>query len=97
MNPAINPIISVTGIGVFTYDQESHSYTHQEGSINWRLKLENKNAKTADVDQLVSRAESLVSEFGEFEQAAGRAVAEKLIDFKNDFWPEYNEDDPDLD
>jgi len=41
---------------------------------------------------MIKRAEVLFLCLEEFEQMAKTAITEKLIDYKNDFWPEYYED-----
>lgn len=87
-------IVKVNGIGHFKYSSELKSYIHNEGKLHWTLKLEDERT---DIDMLVSKAELLFVEFERFEQVAKIEIAEELIDFKNDFWPEYDENDVELD
>lgn len=87
-------IVRVNGIGLFKYNSELKSYVHHEGKIHWTLKLDD---ESTDVDILVSKAELLFVELERFEQAAKVEIAETLIDYKNDFWPEYDENDVELD
>lgn len=87
-------IVSANGIGLFKYNSELKSYVHNEGKVHWILKLDD---ESINVDTLVSRAELLFVEFERFEQTAKREIAVGLIDYKNDFWPEYDENDDELD
>ena len=45
---------------------------------------------------MIKRAEKLFIFLEGFEQIAKISIAEKLIDYKNDFWPDYDEDDENL-
>ncbi|WP_433942799.1 DUF2262 domain-containing protein [Paenibacillus sp. SN-8-1] len=87
-------IVTVNGIGHFTYSREQNSYIHNEGLVHWALKLED---ESTDVDVLVNKAKLLVSEFERFEQLAKIEIAEELLEYKNDFWPAYDENDVQLD
>lgn len=87
-------IIKVNRIGHFEYSTELYSYIHNEGKMHWALKILD---ESTDIDELIRKAESLFIELERFEEAAKIKIAEKLIDFKNDFWPEYDENDAELD
>ncbi|MEK4052990.1 DUF2262 domain-containing protein [Paenibacillus sp. FSL F4-0087] len=85
--------ISSRIIGSFMYKEELNSYEHTEGKVYYSLKLEN---ESTNVDALMSRAEKLFCQFDGFEKRAKTQIAHHLIDYKNDFWPEYDEDDENL-
>lgn len=80
-------------IGVFTYNVDLKVYEANEGKIHWKLDIRN---ELVDVDELLKKAEKLFSCIEEFDKNAKVSIAEKLIDYKNDFWPEYDEDDENL-
>ncbi|MGX1827329.1 DUF2262 domain-containing protein [Paenibacillus taichungensis] len=85
--------ISSKIIGLFIYNEEFNTYEHTEGKVYYSLKLEN---ESANVDELMNRAEKLFCQSEEFEKRAKTQIAHYLIDYKNDFWPEYDEDDENL-
>ncbi|MCM3172986.1 DUF2262 domain-containing protein [Paenibacillus sp. MER 99-2] len=80
-------------MGSFKYDEQFNTYEHTEGKVYYTLRLEQ---DCANVDELMSRAEKIFCETAEFENKAKAQVAHHLIDYKNDFWPEYDEDDENL-
>ncbi|CKF15338.1 Uncharacterized protein conserved in bacteria [Streptococcus pneumoniae] len=49
------------------------------------------------VHEMLKRAEKLYVCLEEFDKKAKLAIAEELIEYKNDFWPEYDENDEHLD
>lgn len=81
-------------IGVFVYNDNFKSYRQDEGEIHWSLDMRDENS---DVNEMLKRAEKLFICIKEFDKKAKLAIAERLIDYKNDFWPEYDEDDENLD
>ncbi|MFC7680776.1 DUF2262 domain-containing protein [Paenibacillus sp. GCM10028914] len=81
-------------IGIFKFNSDYMGYECKEGKIDWILKLE---SKSTDVNELINKAETLFVEMDRFDHLAKSGIAEKLIDYKNDFWPEYDENDSDLD
>ena len=81
-------------IGIFTYNDFTKSYEQNEGKIHWTLKIEN---EIDDVTIIIKKAEKLFNCIEEFDKKAKEAIADELIDYKNDFWPEYDENDINLD
>jgi hypothetical protein len=81
-------------IGVFTYNEENKAFEANEGKIHWKLDMRNDNVA---VSELMRVAELLFLYIEEFDKKAKVAIAEKMIDYKNDFWPEYDENDEHLD
>ncbi|MEH7110044.1 DUF2262 domain-containing protein [Bacillus sp. JJ1764] len=77
-------------IGVFTYNDDRKVFEANEGKIHWKLDIRN---EFVDVDEMLKKAEKLFSCIEEFDKNAKVSIADKLIDYKNDFWPEYDEDD----
>lgn len=80
-------------MGSFKYDERFNTYEHTEGKVYYSLRIEQDYTK---VHELMRRAEKIFCEFAEFENKAKIQVAHHLIDYKNDFWPEYDEDDENL-
>jgi hypothetical protein len=80
-------------IGVFTYNEDCKAFEASEGKIHWKLDIRN---ELVDVNEMIKRAEKLFIFLEKFDQMAKIAIMEKLIDYKNDFWPEYDEDDENL-
>jgi len=80
-------------IGVFAYDEGCKTFEASNGKILWTLEIRN---ELIDKNEMIKRAEKLFIFLEEFEQMAKIAIAEKLINYKNDFWPEYDEDDENL-
>lgn len=81
--------------GVFSYDEDFKSYELDDGKIYWSIKPEHEDEDT--LNKLIYTAEKLYGGMASFEQKAKAAIADELIDYKNDFWPEYDEDDENLD
>ncbi len=81
-------------IGVFTYNEEMKAYAANEGRVHWKLDISHEGV---DVKEMIKSAEKLFVRLQEFDKNAKKAIAEKLIAYKNDFWPEYDEDDKNLD
>lgn len=81
--------------GVFNYNEVFKSYELDDGKINWSLQPENEDEQT--LQKLILTAEKLHRDLTEFVPRAKAAVAEELLEYKNDFWPEYDEDDENLD
>ena len=92
MNRNLN--IKSKSIGVFTYNDFNNSYEQNDGEIHWTLKITN---ESANVNAILKKAEQLFKCIDEFDKKAKEAIAEELIDYKNDFWPEYDESDKNLD
>ncbi len=80
-------------IGVFTYNELCKIYEQNEGKIHWSLDVRN---ESVDVSEMIKRAEKLYLCIEEFEKMARAAIAEKLITYKNNFCPEYDENDENL-
>jgi len=80
-------------IGTFVYEEMSRAYTHEEGSIHWTLEISDDKA---NVYEMVQRAEKLYKVIQEFDKQARVAIADELTSYKNDFWPEYDENDEHL-
>jgi len=80
-------------IGVFTYNEIRKTFEASKGKIHWKLDIRN---ELVDKNEMIKRAEKLFIFLEEFDQMAKIAITEKLIDYKNDFWPEYDEDDENL-
>lgn len=80
-------------IGVFTYNEDDKKFEVSKEKIHWKLDVRN---ELVDQNEMLNRAEKLYIFLEEFDQTAKMAIAEKLSDYKNDFWPEYDEDDENL-
>lgn len=80
-------------IGVFSFNEACKIYEQNKGKIRWQLDIRN---EYVDVNEMIKRAEKLFLCIEEFDKKAKVAIAEKLIDYKNDFWPEYDENDESL-
>jgi hypothetical protein len=80
-------------IGVFTYNEDRKTFETSKGKIHWTLDIRN---ELVDKNEMIKRAEKLFIFLEKFDQTAKIAIMEKLIDYKNDFWPEYDEDDENL-
>lgn len=86
--------IESKSIGTFTYNESDKSWQMEEGKVHWYL---NATGKQADVAVLLHKAERLFEDLRSFETQAKAAIAAALINYKNDFWPDYDEDDEELD
>lgn len=75
-------------IGVFAYNEDSKTFEASKGKIDWKLDISN---EMVDKNEMLKRAERLFIFIEEFDQTAKMAITKKLIDYKNDFWPEYDE------
>ncbi|AJS58817.1 DUF2262 domain-containing protein [Paenibacillus sp. IHBB 10380] len=80
-------------IGVFVYEGISKAYSHKGGDIHWSLDMRD---ESADFNEMMKRAEKLFLCIQEFDENAKLAITDKLINYKNDFWPEYDENDESL-
>ena len=80
-------------IGVFTYNEDRKTFETSKGKIHWTLDMRN---ELVDKNEMIKRAEKLFIFLEKFDQTAKIAITEKLIDYKNDFWLEYDEDDENL-
>lgn len=80
-------------MGVFSYNETSKSFEIYKEKINWQLEI---SSDSIDVNEMVKEAEKLFNSLEEFDQKARIAISENLITFKNDFWPEYDENDINL-
>ncbi len=80
-------------IGVFTYNKDLTALEASKGKIHWRLDTRN---ELVDIEKMIKKAEELFLRLEDFDKEARAAIAEKLIDYKNDFWPEYDENDENL-
>ncbi|MBO1001238.1 DUF2262 domain-containing protein [Pseudogracilibacillus auburnensis] len=80
-------------IGLFTYNEICKTYEQNDGKIHWSLDIRNEGV---NVNKLLKKAEELFLFMEDFDKKAKVAIAEKLIDYKNDSWPEYDENDENL-
>ncbi|MED4400153.1 DUF2262 domain-containing protein [Metabacillus fastidiosus] len=80
-------------IGLFIFNADCKAYEQNEGKIHWQLNMRD---EYTDINEMIKRAEKLFLRIEEFNKKAKAAIAEKLIDYKNDFWPEYDENDEHL-
>ncbi|KAB8126223.1 DUF2262 domain-containing protein [Gracilibacillus oryzae] len=80
-------------LGNFFYNENFQVYELKQDKLHWTL--DSGAGKT--VCPLIEKAETLFTCLEEFDQRIRFAIAEKLIDYKNDFWPEYDENDEYLD
>ncbi|MED0875520.1 DUF2262 domain-containing protein [Bacillus mobilis] len=81
-------------IGMFIFNETFHTYEQNEGKVHWGLDIGN---ESVHVHEMMKRAEKLYICLDEFDRKAKVAIAEELIEYKNDFWPEYDENDEQLD
>ncbi|MGF9698507.1 DUF2262 domain-containing protein [Paenibacillus sp. MABNR03] len=81
-------------IGTFSYEEMSKAYTYQEGPVHWALDISDEKVS---VHEMMHRAEQIYRVLQEFDMQAKIAIANELTAYKNDFWPEYDEDDEHLD
>lgn len=79
--------------GVFTYNEVRKTLEASKGNIHWILCI---CGESVDENEMIKRAEELFLCIEEFDQMAKIAITRKLIDYKNDFWPEYDENDENL-
>lgn len=79
-------------MGQLIYNESYPAYERTIGKINWKLDAQ----ETADVTVLIQKAEKLFVCLEDFDKKAKACIAEKLIAYKNDCWPEYDENDEDL-
>lgn len=88
-----NKIVSEL-MGVFVYDELCKEYEQHEGKIHWSLDISDEGA---DLSEMIKRAEKLFVCIEEFDKKAKASIAEELIDYKNDVYHDYDEDDENLD
>ncbi len=81
-------------MGIFTFDEGNKSYWLDQGGRRWSIEVLDGQV---DVQALLKRAEKLFHCIEQFDQEAKRAIAERLVHYKNDFWPVYDENDEKLD
>lgn len=87
-------IISSQRMGNFIFDEATKAYRNENKGIHWSL---NMSQEGVDAQLLLQKAETLFADIEQFEQKAKRAIAEKLVNYKNEFWPEYDEENVDWD
>ncbi|MDI2585822.1 DUF2262 domain-containing protein [Psychrobacillus sp. NEAU-3TGS] len=80
-------------IGVFTYNEDHKTFEASKGIIHWQLNIID---ELVNHNEILKRAEALFLVLEKFDRKAKIAIAEKLIDYKNDFWPEYDENNENL-
>ena len=90
----VEKILESTELGIFVYSEELNSFELQTDKVHWSLKMDN---QMEEATQLMKRAEVLSKKMCEFNTKAKESIVEELLDYKNDFWPEYDEDDESLD
>lgn len=81
-------------IGTFIYEELSRAYTYEKGPVHWTLEISDDKA---NIYEMMQRAENLYRVLHEFDKQAKVSIADELTSYKNDFWPEYDEDDEHLD
>ncbi|WIG19998.1 DUF2262 domain-containing protein [Bacillus anthracis] len=79
-------------IGMFIFNETLHIYVQNEGKVHWEL-----DVRKEHVHEMLKRAEKLYVCLEEFNKKAKVAIAKELIEYKNDFWPEYDENNEHLD
>ncbi|MFD0050970.1 DUF2262 domain-containing protein [Actinomycetes bacterium NPDC127524] len=77
-------------IGVFHYNEELNNFEYQEGNIDWTLDCNN-------IEEILKIAEQVYINLEEFDKIAKKAIATELLQYKNEFWPDYDENDESLD
>ncbi|WP_436866211.1 DUF2262 domain-containing protein [Bacillus fungorum] len=80
-------------IGMFIFNETFQTYEQNEGKLHWGLDTGN---ECVHVHEMMKRAEKLYICLEEFDRKAKVAIAEELIEYKNDFWLEYDENDEQL-
>lgn len=86
--------IKIPTIGLFTYNEGFKQYEGKSQSIHWSIEADD---KSIDLVEKVKLTEELFMNLKEFEEMTKQKVAEALIDFKNEQWFEYDENDEELD
>lgn len=81
-------------IGTFIYEELSRAYTYEKGPVHWTLEISDDKA---NIYEIMQQAENLYRVLHEFDKQAKVSIADELTSYKNDFWPEYDEDDEHLD
>ncbi|MFK0523826.1 DUF2262 domain-containing protein [Paenibacillus illinoisensis] len=81
-------------IGTFIYEELSRAYTYEKGPVHWTLEISDDKA---NIYEIMQRAENLYRVLHGFDKQAKVSIADELTSYKNDFWPEYDEDDEHLD
>lgn len=81
-------------MGVFIYNEISEAYEQKDGKIHWTLDIQN---ECIEPSEMIKRAEELFLYIEKFVGKAKVAIAGTLLDYKNDFWPAYDENDETLD
>ncbi len=79
-------------IGEFVYCKSNKAFENKDHYIHWCV-------DTNDVDvakPLIKKAEQIYLEIAVFEKNAKLLIAKELVEFKNDFWPDYDEHDESL-
>jgi hypothetical protein len=90
----VEKILDSIVLGIFVYREELNSFNLQLDKVHWILKMDNQMQEAA---QLMKRAEGLYKNMHEFNAKVKESIAEELLVYKNDFWPDYDEDDENLD
>lgn len=80
-------------IGSFVYEEMINAYTYQEDLVHWALDVSN---ETSNIHEMLQRAEKLYGILPEFDNRSKAVIADELTTFKNEFWPEYDENDEEL-
>ncbi|WP_342578478.1 DUF2262 domain-containing protein [Psychrobacillus sp. FSL K6-2843] len=85
----MNSSIYSNELGLFTFNEITNNYENHESKIHWSLNSSNLD----DAKRLLIIAEKF---FTSIDEKARVSVATNMIHYKNDFWPEYDENDPTL-
>ncbi|WP_342566658.1 DUF2262 domain-containing protein [Psychrobacillus sp. FSL K6-4046] len=88
----MNSSIYSDALGLFSYNETTKNFENYKGNIHFILNSIN----IGGAKELLIGVEKQFSTVEVFEQHVKTSVAENLLDYKNDFWPEYDENDPNL-
>lgn len=88
----MNSSISSDAFGLFSYKETTKNFENCKGNIHFSLN----NISIGSAKELLIGVEKQFSTVEVFEQHVKTSVAENMLDYKNDFWPEYDENDPNL-
>lgn len=90
----MNHTIESSLMGTFQYDHLIKDYKLKKNRVIWSL---NTTENNKSYNLLLKKAEAFYDNFNIINERLKHEIAKSMIDFKNDFWPEYDEDDENLD
>lgn len=82
-----------TKVGTFTIDTATDTFMNKDDLVYWCIDTSDINTARS----LVDKVDYLYDNFEKFLKKSKHLIAKELIEHKNDFWPEYDENDEDLD